>query len=259
VKKAWLFLLSALLLALCACSGGESPAASPSPAGTPSPSVSPSPAETPPAGAPAPSSPAPEPFAVSDLINETGVYEDSVGNRTTYVYTLPHIDGGSAYADTVNDEMQALYETYIEPEFENMEGGYSLVTMEVGYDVYRNADVTSLFIHLYNDWGTSLYWCYNFTPDGGEVTNRELLTLAGMTEEDFTDAARGILTEATAWRDAPAEMNDELERVRRLTLAEDNCNAAMPMFLNDDGCLAFIARVYSVAGADYYYHVYSIQ
>ncbi|MBR5382057.1 MAG: hypothetical protein IK136_05495 [Oscillospiraceae bacterium] len=243
MKKAPVLLLAAFLLCLAACAGGESPA------------VSPSPAETPPAAAPTPS---PEPVAVVDLISETGVYSDSVGNTLSYSYRLPLVTGGADYANAVNEEIREVFLKTAESEHEAMKDGLSLFAPEIGYETYGTEDVLSLFIYLHNDWGQSEYRCYNFAPDGGEVTNGELLALAGMTEEDFVDAARGVLTEATAWRDAPEELRGELDTAQQRTLAEDNCSASMPMFLNGDGCLSFIARVYSVAGADYYYHIYSI-
>ena len=49
-----------------------------------------------------------------------------------------------------------------------------------------------------------------------------------------------------------------LEEVREKTLSDDNLNDCQSLYISPEGHLYYVIKVYSVAGADYYEHMYML-
>ena len=262
-----LILIPALLLSACGASGaGSSAAQTAAPAveavseaaesAVPSKVAAEAPPETP--------SPAAEAASGERLFSITereeslsGEYTDASGNLTLYSYSFPVVSGSTAYIDTVNAQLEELYETYIAPDLKNMDEGFSLVTTYASWRTAEYEGITSLLVTLHNDWDERLYAVCHFTPEGEQATNAELFAALGLSADDFTAAASEKLAgQFDLDRVQSEEIRSVLEECRDQTLAPDNCHAELPIFVTAHGTLCFVGRVYTPAGAGQYDHLF---
>ena len=259
MKKLLALLLAlALCASLCAC--GEEKAAEPS---GPRSDLSATPIPKPdaagqkpdaPAATPAPTeAPAPAvPIEVGNYCDIAGVHAmvDS-GSNEYFSFVLPEVSGPDTdYIRALNEEVQGIYDEYVTPALDAMESDGYLSNYCTCYQYAVNGGIHSLLITCDTDWGEDYYWCYNFDDAGNKVENAEVLKAAGMTEAGFVSAARDFLTD---WTDLSEYFTDDSwKEYQEQTIADDNCNAAMPMVLQPDGSLCFISKIYSPAGAGVY-------
>ncbi len=274
-KTLALFLALALCLSLCACgqaktenapgrsdgSGGviskpgEAPAAE-QPAGqtadgsgeaAPDRSKEPdAPAQT---AEPSPDSGA---IAVKDLCSVSGILSDDSGYSSAFSYTLPEVSGpDTAYLRALNEEMAGLYDSYVCDALEAMEEDLSLMCYCISYYYGCSGGVHSILVTCDSDWGMDEYRCFNFDDAGNEVNNASVLEAAGLTPERFVSLARAYLEHRTDLSEYGME-EEAWKELQDKTLAEDNCNAEMPMCILPGGGLCFIATVYTLAGAGQY-------
>ncbi|MBQ9250319.1 MAG: hypothetical protein IJ179_08115 [Oscillospiraceae bacterium] len=185
----------------------------------------------------------------------SGEYTDGSGNRYTYSYSLPLVSGDTDYAAAVNKELDEVYETYIAPELQHMDAGNSIITTCASWRSAEYKGVTSLLVYLHNDWDESAYRVYHFTADGEQVTNPALLDTLGLSGEAFTAAASERLSDRIGYDPAnykSDEIRAAMEECLEKTLAPENCNAEMPIYVTSSGIVCFVGRVYTPAGAGYY-------
>ncbi len=245
-------LFSAALL--CACGAGTVSAAPPSPvAETASPSVVSSPEEEVWEADPVEGIVRNDAMGAVSLIDgcdTTGEYTDGVGNTCLYTYRLPIVLGDTDYVKAVNAELEdVIFSQYVTPAFRAMEDGVSLDVSHVSWTAGSYQGYTSLLVTVNSNYDLTRYFCYAFAPDGTAATNDTLLALTGFTPEQFTVAASAKLSD---W------MQGFPEEYRSRTLASENLNASLPLFVSDQGTLSFVCKGYSPAGAEYYYHLYTL-
>ena len=256
MKKILALLLAlALCAALCACGKEAAPAQS-----GPREDISATPIPKPGSGA-APEKPAnvkpaetPEPavpIEVDNLCILAGTHATDGGYNEYFSFALPEVSGPDTdYIRALNEEVQGIYDEYVAPALDALESDGYLSNYCTCYQYAVNDGIHSLLITCDTDWGEDYYWCYNFDDAGNKVENAEVLKAAGMTEAGFVSAARDFLTD---WTDLSAYFTDDSwKEYQEQTIADDNCNAAMPMVLQPDGSLCFISRVYTPAGAGVY-------
>ena len=263
MKKRRLFviflLLAALLLSACGFSGGQSKA---------EPAID-TPAE-PTDAAPSPGEAvevsAAEPSVTTLSFTErdgscSGEYTDESGNTCAYFYSLPVVSGGTDYVDAVNAELDRIYETYAAPELRHMASGLSLVTTSMLWRADTYGGITSLIVCLHNNWDNSSYYVYHFTADGEQATNADLFAALDLSGETFAAAAAETLSKhlgTDSYEGKSEEIRAVLEENRERTLSPENCSAELPIFVNSYGTVSFVGRVYTVAGAGYYDHLFYI-
>ena len=207
---------------------------------------------------------APLPYGVSFSERDDsafGDYTDSVGNFYQYTYSLPVVSGDSDYVKAVNAELNEVFNTYIAPDLLHMESGSSLVTTYVSWRTAVYKDITSLIVALHNAWDNSEYYVYSFTPEGEQATKEDLFSALGISGDEFTAAASQILAEQLVIDDPDARTEEilaVLEECREKTLAPENCNDELPIFLTGNGTVCFVGRIYTPAGAGYYDHLFII-
>lgn len=185
----------------------------------------------------------------------SGEYTDGSGNRYTYSYSLPLVSGDTDYAAAVNKELDGVYETYIAPELQHMGAGNSIITTFASWRAAEYKGVTSLLVYLHNNWDESAYQVYHFTADGEQVTNAQLLDTLGLSGEAFTAAASEKLSDQIGYDPAnykSDEIRAAVEACLEKTLAPENCNAEIPIYVTSSGTVCFVGRVYTPAGAGYY-------
>lgn len=256
MKKILALLLAlALCAALCACGKEAAPAQS-----GPREDISATPIPKPGSGT-APEKPANEkpaetpepvvPIEVDNLCILAGTHATDGGYNEYFSFALPEVSGPDTdYIRALNEEVQGIYDEYVAPALDALESDGYLSNYCTCYQYAVNDGIHSLLITCDTDWGEDYYWCYNFDDAGNKVENAEVLKAAGMTEAGFVSAARDFLTD---WTDLSAYFTDDSwKEYQEQTIADDNCNAAMPMVLQPDGSLCFISTVYTPAGAGEY-------
>ena len=213
---------------------------------------------------PAPEStpePTPEPTAapaaaaeieIDYLCGIAGVHALETGYNEYYSYVLPYVTAPeSPYIHMINDEMESIYDEYVEDALETLEEYDYLPRYCISYLYAENDGIHSLLVTCDSDWGEELYWCYNFDDEGNEVKNPEILKAASLTENGFVSAAKDYLTDYT---DLSEYVDDEefWKPLQEQTIADDNLNAELPMVLLPNGNLCFICTIYTPAGAGEY-------
>ena len=190
----------------------------------------------------------------------SGEYTDDIGNTDKYSYSLPKVVCDTDYAECVNAEIDDLYEKFILPELDRMEDGYSLVTLSSSWQKSEFNGITSLALIISSCWDSDGIYVWNFTADGEEASNAAVLEAVGMTPEEFIENAGQALKDELSYD--PDGKSDEiikaLDENLENTLSEENLNTEMPLAVTGDGGLMFCAKVYSIAGAGYYYRLYRL-
>ena len=191
------------------------------------------------------------PIEVRDLCAVAGTHATGSGYNEYFSFTLPEVSGPDTdYIRALNKEVQGIYDEYVAPALKALESDDSLANYCTCYQYAVNNGIHSLLITCDTDWGEDYYWCYNFDAAGNKVDNADVLKAAGMTESGFVSAARDFFID---WTDLSEYFDDDSwKEYQEKTIADDNCNAAMPMVLQPDGSLCFIGKIHTPAGAGVY-------
>ena len=221
------------------------------------PFISSDPAET---QAPIPASvQTPEPVVIYDAFFEAGTYSDEFNNSWDYLLRIPAIQTSGADATRLNQEaFAALYPAVLDAK-NAMAGEYSLVVYRVDYVVFINDELISILCETDNDWGFESYYTINFDASTKTEVNRaQLLLRFGMTEEQFLDKAF-LMMQQHFQQNYSAIPKDQMYWDRyNLSTARENFTSDCQLYVNDDGELCMIVKLYSFAGADYYYHSFVV-
>ena len=193
---------------------------------------------------------------IMELLNMSGSYTDSVGNEGTYCYKMPQFNAESDSAKVLNKKIENDLSPLIENEIFNMEGGFSLTSYSIDYEVFEYGDIVAIVVTVPydNDYKNYYAYTYDFVNDI-ELTNADLLAMNGMTEEEFVEEA--IRLEEDEFMPMANQMgidNEEdidmyLEDAREATTAE------LPMYYDENGVLNVYVPIPSVAGAAFYYQL----
>lgn len=243
-----LILIPAVLL--CSCSTQQSQfSAQQAPAETAAPEMqsTPLPAST------------PEPVEIYDAFYEAGYYSDDVGNTWQYTLRIPAIRASGTDAVLLNQQMYDDLYPGVKDALDAMEGEYSLVVGKVDYAIHINGNLISIVGEIDTDWGFDYYFAYNYDAGTHRIVDRaELLSRYELTEEQFISLASA--TVGAYFRDSYANISrDEFWTDRyEKSIAEENFTEDCGLFADDEGKLCMIVRLYSFAGADYYYHFFPL-
>lgn len=255
MMKKLLPLLLLLALLFCACGSANPPAAVTTPTGADTPTT---PAETTPEPSPAPAA-TPEPVIIYDAYNNSGSYSDSIGNHWDYVLRIPAIQAPGTDATRLNQELYTALYPHVKDALDAMEGLYSLGICNVDYTVHINGSLISILCEVDTDWGFESYYAVNFDAESKtEVDRAALLARFGMDEEEFlslaASAAEAYFTQSFSNIPHDAFWQDRHDR----SLATENFTDDCQLYVNDGGQLCMIVKLYSFAGANYYYHEYPL-
>lgn len=187
----------------------------------------------------------------------SGTYVDGVGNEMTYTYAVPAFNVDSPDASDMNEELELVAGTAIAEMKEAEENAYSLMYTSVSYEAYQNGDIVSLLLILNTDIEVVEYAVFNLNVVTGErASGAEMVMYAGMTEDAFVEAAQNA-TEAKFMElyDGLQDQVDYFDEQYAKTMSADVFSLSAPMYLNGEGKVCIIARIYALAGASYYDHV----
>ncbi len=230
----------------------EEPAPAPTPAPTPEPTPEPTPAPTP------EPTPAPPQEPVYTAYHWEGDYADDVGNSYHYTYLIPAFNGTSADALTMNNSVYYFVYSQISDDLDNIQNGkgFSLYCQIAGYSYFVNGSLVSVLTQVSNDWGQDFYLAQNYDVNKQcEVRRAELLAMAGLDEESFLPIARAAAArEFGDYSKYPSEMLQFAEDQYHKTVMDENLQDTQ-LFVNGNGHLCMVVRIFSMAGADWYWHV----
>jgi len=190
----------------------------------------------------------------------SGQYTDEVGNEMSYSYAVPAFNLDSADASAMNEEIEQICGIAIGEMKDAEANKYSLMYTSVSYEAYQNGDIVSILLILNTDIEMVEYHTLNLNVVTGErASGAEMVRYAGMTEEQFVEAAQNA-TEGKFLElyEGLKDMVDYYDEQYAKTMSADVFNLSAPMYLNGEGKLCIIARIYALAGASYYDHVLTL-
>ncbi len=178
---------------------------------------------------------------------------------TTYHQVLPQIMLRSDYADEINAQMLEIIESIKE----------SADSTNYSYETNVHGDLLTLIVTEGDDESEMTQLIYTLRiSDGAKATREEILAYAGVAEHQFVQKTRKILSYTYAADQTPGMVesllydaeNSRIEESRFCetfckTVCLDNINDTV-VYLNRDGELCLLAKVYQIAGADYHEEQY---
>ncbi len=202
----------------------------------------------------------PEPVVIYDAFCEAGTYSDEYHNTWNYVLRIPAIKTSGADATRLNQELFTALYPAVNDAKDAMAMGNSLIVNRVDYTISINDQLISIVCETDTDWGFESYYTVNFDASTKtEVTQEQLLQRFGMTKDQFLDLAVQVMQQHFQ-DNYTAAPKDEMywDRYNKST-AKDNFSSDCQLFVNDSGRLCMIVKLYSMAGADYYYNIFVVK
>lgn len=201
---------------------------------------------------------------VNEAYNDAGEYEFSYDEDTsdTYYYSfhLPEITGSTEGALAINQSIGETFGALIEEEYKAVEEGWFMNCNIVNWypSFYRDLLVLVISAESISEFSSFGVYCYNYTT-GEWLQGSALLEYLYIEEEGFLEATRTAAEECfiSYYGDIPEEDRElyGYNECLAWTVSDDNINLDNLMFYPDEqGDLVVIARIGSMAGADWYYH-----
>lgn len=192
--------------------------------------------------------------AVTELYSAEGTYTDDIGNVENYSYHVPQLNADTQAAKEINQEISERFAYYVEAQFENMDGKYSLWSWHTNWHSYWHG--SQLFLLLETDLNGGLHelgaYGYDFENDC-RVTGDMILKDFGLTEEDYLNNLREKTELMFEDMFSSNPMKDEFyDELLERTLSE--LSMEQPMFIDGAGQIETIVKVYIPAGAGYQFY-----
>lgn len=200
--------------------------------------------------------------------NKDVVYTSYEKKADEYTYSIPYINIDSEDAKKINEEIEDYYVTLAEKGVKSDTEGLSVITHKIEYNAYTNGEILSLIIISYYDNDYVQYRAYNINMYKGKiVTNSDLIALKKISKEDFLKQLEELYEKKFislygSKEEFDSGSNSRITELQKLyeeaysqTISEENYSIETPIFLNKDGKISAIAKIYSLAGAMYYYHI----
>ena len=166
---------------------------------------------------------------------------------------------------------------FVEAEIKKESEGLSVTMYKVKYNSYVNDNILSLVVSYEYPSNCIGYEVYNLDIYKGTIiTNEEILSMKNLNETKFL----GLLKEfyekefvssygskenfinnlkkssSIEWTESGIqEQTNGYEKQLNKTISSDNYSIKTPIFLNENGKICIVGTIYSMAGADSYYHI----
>mgnify|MGYP003307450450 CR=1 FL=1 len=191
--------------------------------------------------------------------------EKSEETEITCTFRIPQINLSGDVIERINAEIyNALYPIVENSVEEISEYGYPFSSEEISYRWAVNGNILSLVILNSSapDWGGgNVYMVYNIDISSGEeVSTASVIQAAGFSEEEYYEKAKQVLGSSFWSNWDPSNENfghqafvDFFNEQLKRTISNDNIDQSHP-YINENGQLCIVAKKYSLAAADYYWH-----
>ena len=206
---------------------------------------------------------------VTDAFNYTGKpgYED-----ISISYKVPKININSDDVTKINSEIDKEITSKAKESITEIKNGTSIGLFKIYYNYYINDNVLSVLIGLEYDANISTYYTYNIDiKTGKRMSNEDILKIKNMTKKQFEEKLanaykneflkcygsieKWISTQDSSQSESKAMYEAQYNR----TISQSNCNADTQMiYLDANGKTNVVAKVYSLAGAEAYYHIINL-
>lgn len=192
----------------------------------------------------------------------TDAYCEEFGGRK---FNIPKINLSSDAVANINAEIWTkLYDGTVVEILKWWNQEHSEGDEYITYNWYVNYNILSLVVESYPmDWVWWNYYVYNISVSTGDkISNNEIISMAGLSQEEYLDIVRQALGSAY-FQDKESyierEGYDNFFRTQlEKTLSESNIQSCVPYF-NENGQLCIIGAVYSLIEADFYYHEINLE
>ena len=204
-----------------------------------------------------------------DCVYTANMYNAETGKseitEITCTFRIPQINLSGSVIEQINNEIyNALYPVIEDSLEEISEYGYPFSSEEISYRWAVNGNILSLVIlnsSASDRGGGNAYMVYNIDISSGEeVSTASLIQTAGFSEGEYYEKAKQVLgssfwsnwdpsNENFGYQSFVDFFNEQLKR----TVSDDNIAQSHP-YINEKGQLCIIAKKYSLAAADYYWH-----
>lgn len=201
------------------------------------------------------------------------IFEDKKSDDKSYDYKIPGININSSEVKKINSEIERKYKEIADVAIQAYKEGEAIGTLYIKYSSYINNNILSLVIEMGNQFEQSDYDVYNIDIYTGKiVANNEILKMKNISQEDFLNKLADVHknrfielygTEESFlnnMKSAPASFTEEEIKTHEEsyigqyndTISKDNYGIDIPIFLDSDGSISIIAKIYSLAGAKWY-------
>lgn len=199
---------------------------------------------------------------ITELYNEDFDYTDGVGNSGHYTYRVPQIEADTQGAEAINKAISDAYTPIVNGVLEDVSDKVSLSCFYVAWESYQYENILSLVVSCGWDADVNEYnvYLYNIVS-GQQLTTADLLKALDVEETVFLEAVRRA---AAAKFDtqygaiAGGDTDEFLTERRDWTLSDENINMDVRTYADGDGKLHVVLPIGSIAGADSYEQVLSL-
>ena len=199
---------------------------------------------------------------ITELYNEDFDYTDGVGNSGHYTYRVPQIEADTQGAEAINKAISDAYTPIVNGVLEDVSDKVSLSCFYVAWESYQYENILSLVVSCGWDSDVSEYNVYLYDiVSGQQLTTVDLLKALDVEETAFLEAVRRA---AAAKFDtqygaiAGGDTDEFLTERRDWTLSDENINMDVRTYADGDGKLHVVLPIGSIAGADSYEQVLSL-
>ena len=199
---------------------------------------------------------------ITELYNEDFDYTDGIGNSGHYTYRVPQIEADTQGAEAINKAISDAYTPIVNGVLEDVSDKVSLSCFYVTWESYQYENILSLVVSCSWDADVNEYNVYLYDiASGQQLTTADLLKALNVDETVFLEAVRRA---AAAKFDtqygaiAGGDTDEFLTERRDWTLSDENINMSVRTYADGDGKLHVVLPIGSVAGADSYEQVLSL-
>ena len=186
-------------------------------------------------------------------------YDDTNSDVFYYSYRLPSITAATEGAEAINQSIEATFGALVEQQYQAMEDGWYLPYHTISWSSSQYENLLVLLISAESHMEFYEYGVYCFELTTGEwLQGSSLLAYLHIEESGFLAATREA-AEAyfiSSNEGIPEEDREAYGYNERLswTISDENINLDTLLFFPDaQGQMTVIARIGSMAGADWYY------
>ena len=199
---------------------------------------------------------------ITELYNEDFDYTDGIGNSGHYTYHVPQIEADTQGAEAINKAISDAYTPIVNGVLEDVSDKVSLSCFYVAWESYQYENILSLVVSCGWDADVNEYNVYLYDiASGQQLTTADLLKALDVDETVFLETVRRA---AAAKFDtqygaiAGGDTDEFLTERRDWTLSDENISMDVRTYADGDGKLHVVLPIGSIAGADSYEQVLSL-
>ena len=193
--------------------------------------------------------------AVTDAVHETikDPYDGYV-----YQYHIPQVNLSGNLADEVNQKMRADGNEWLNRAKQDQKNGSSIINGDYNYTWGSYNKVISVLVKGKYPNDSVEYHVYNvFSDTGKQASNTDLRQMYGLSQQQLTNLLVKKAGECFKTKYKGVNAEPFYSEQYNKTVATSNANQS-DLFINQSGKLCSVTKIYSLAGADYYYHVLTL-